>query len=927
MTPTTLLTVFAFIVVLLIGINAGSGNALLHRFINGGVSVPRRIISQEEITRFTTTGTSGEIVMIGTLGLLLDQGYQSINISTSDIVFYGGSTANTERMRLQSSTGYLGLGTSTPSANLTVAGSGLFTGSVGIGTTVVSGAVTLHTGAAPSNPFGVGAVGYDSSSIVLGNVGFSTATGSGFGALSMSYNSAVQTGYLGMTGGNNTYWKNLAYGAYSHSFYTSNNVGQVGIATSNYFATPTLYLSSTGQVGVGTTSPIDQFHVAGNMVIGATPVLNSSTTSKLYLPSSSYSGSLSAPISGNAMTIYSGDMITSNWGNTVTASQLYLRAGSVVDTTSTSSNKTSTNYQGGSVYIMSGSASLYNTSVSTTTYVAGDIILTTGTGSLGKSSPAPSSGAMALGYDQERFRISGVTGYVGIGTSAAASNLHVYKTNVYTSYLTTPSASQVIIGGGSYGTSYGRLYLGNAADQNGQVSMIQSSVSTLGVDTGSALLLNPLGGNIGVGTSYSQLNKLMLYGGNTICGLSVGDHTTNAMKYIGITSYNNGTSTGAGSGFSGIILGGPNDGGTSGYMSFSTHNYGVSSGERMRITKEGYVGIGTATPSNTFHVYSSVAGEGGMRVQNFNSGSGSYSILRVQNDNPSSTCNLFLNSSTRSADGGANTATLRNDVGALRLQSSSGKGITVDTSGNVTFDNGGYAVSGFDSGGGQYRMIYGSYGAFFRNDGVNTYLLLTNSGDPNGSYNNLRPFYINNASGMVSMYNGLTLYNVPANFTAGATISGACNISNGVTISGAIANLTSGATITNGLGVSGACTMANGLAVTGTATATNVNVTGTLTVNNVDVYAQLASAISQLAVIKAQLALINPSTGVLACSEIQISDRIRLMPNNTGGGAFANLQEKQIGGFSTNILRISNNDLWGSGEFMHIACNTNKQVN
>ncbi|HAV2230685.1 tail fiber protein [Enterobacter cloacae] len=46
-----------------------------------------------------------------------------------------------------------------------------------------------------------------------------------------------------------------------------------------------------------------------------------------------------------------------------------------------------------------------------------------------------------------------------------------------------------------------------------------------------------------------------------------------------------------------------------------------------------------------------------------------------------------------------------------------------------------------------YRMVYGNYGAFWRQDGSNLYLMLTNSGDQYGSYNGLRPFAVNLSSG------------------------------------------------------------------------------------------------------------------------------------------------------------------------------------
>ncbi|PWI82141.1 hypothetical protein DEO48_00125, partial [Enterobacter sp. CGMCC 5087] len=58
-----------------------------------------------------------------------------------------------------------------------------------------------------------------------------------------------------------------------------------------------------------------------------------------------------------------------------------------------------------------------------------------------------------------------------------------------------------------------------------------------------------------------------------------------------------------------------------------------------------------------------------------------------------------------------------------------------------------------------YRIVYGNYGAFWRQDGGNLYLMLTNSGDAHGSYNSLRPFTVNLASGYITMGRlGLTDY-------------------------------------------------------------------------------------------------------------------------------------------------------------------------
>lgn len=54
-------------------------------------------------------------------------------------------------------------------------------------------------------------------------------------------------------------------------------------------------------------------------------------------------------------------------------------------------------------------------------------------------------------------------------------------------------------------------------------------------------------------------------------------------------------------------------------------------------------------------------------------------------------------------------------------------------------------------GGNQVRMIGGDYGALWRNDGSRTYLLFTAKGDPNGNWNDLRPFMIDNATGELTI--------------------------------------------------------------------------------------------------------------------------------------------------------------------------------
>jgi trimeric autotransporter adhesin len=82
--------------------------------------------------------------------------------------------------------------------------------------------------------------------------------------------------------------------------------------------------------------------------------------------------------------------------------------------------------------------------------------------------------------------------------------------------------------------------------------------------------------------------------------------------------------------------------------------------------------------------------------------------------------------------------------------------VTSNTTVGGTLSAGGEISSTMSSGYGQFRMVNGNYGAFWRNDGSNTYFLLTNSGDQYGQWNGLRPLYINDANGNVTVGTSLS---------------------------------------------------------------------------------------------------------------------------------------------------------------------------
>lgn len=72
-----------------------------------------------------------------------------------------------------------------------------------------------------------------------------------------------------------------------------------------------------------------------------------------------------------------------------------------------------------------------------------------------------------------------------------------------------------------------------------------------------------------------------------------------------------------------------------------------------------------------------------------------------------------------------------------------------------------------------FRVVYGNYGAFLRNDGSDVYLLQTASGDQSGLWNSYRPFAWNLSSGYVS----IDSTGSGASFGGNVGISGALTVS------------------------------------------------------------------------------------------------------------------------------------------------------
>ncbi|MFN8395707.1 MAG: hypothetical protein U0176_13800 [Bacteroidia bacterium] len=85
------------------------------------------------------------------------------------------------------------------------------------------------------------------------------------------------------------------------------------------------------------------------------------------------------------------------------------------------------------------------------------------------------------------------------------------------------------------------------------------------------------------------------------------------------------------------------------------------------------VGIGTQSPAAALEVHDTVDGEHAILTSNDSDGVNNYVIHRLR-AGTSGDGVIFKNANTRAADGGADTMTIRNDGGALRLQSAGAAG-------------------------------------------------------------------------------------------------------------------------------------------------------------------------------------------------------------------------------------------------------------
>lgn len=114
-----------------------------------------------------------------------------------------------------------------------------------------------------------------------------------------------------------------------------------------------------------------------------------------------------------------------------------------------------------------------------------------------------------------------------------------------------------------------------------------------------------------------------------------------------------------------------------------------------------------------------------------------------------------------------------------------------------------------------FRAVYNSYGFFIYNDGNSSYFMLTAKDDQYGTYNSLRPLYINNSTGVVTMGNGTNIggiLNVTNTTEATATTVAAIKTAGGIGVAKQL-RVGGAVTFSSTLNVTGQITASGGLRI------------------------------------------------------------------------------------------------------------------
>jgi hypothetical protein len=615
-------------------VGIGTSNPLTQLHINSSSGDASFTGLGEGVARFSAVVSTNEFVPIGfTTNNFLDRDLARIAMklgsSSSSSLHFGtslnGSGVTNDAMVIDSS-GNVGIGTGSPGLNLVVAevtnalplSSGTQTeggfrirGASPLGNTVLDMGITPTTGGAwlQATNVAVSSIQYP---LLLnpngGNVGIGTASPEELLHISSSDGSTFfkirdtrsNTGDLaGIMFGTGTA-PNGAKSMITHIETGLNGVGDLVFAVDNIEDTgevtileERMRIDSSGNVGIGTTTPQEMLHVVGNGLFNGSINMDSNKITSLANGTSVQDAVTLGQLQSVNNTV-SGDYVpyTGATSNLVLGDNNFSVGGSDLFVDG----------DGGNVGIGTGSPSK-TLDVSGTGQVSGEFFMGGGHDTYGGSSRYRDDLKLAFGTGRDytmgyvssddTFQIvdgnalgtnvgfaiaSG--GNVGIGTASPEHELDIMKdggADLRIRGISSTNTSRMLIGATS-AREWGVIARPHNTYGN---SLYDLEISYEGAASGGNILLNPTAGNVGIGTT-SPSEKLEVNGTAQV--------NTLALPTGGLITYQ---------GYNIIAEG-------SGMRYASGHNTrpikfyigdGVSGSEEMRIDTDGNVGIGTSTPS------------------------------------------------------------------------------------------------------------------------------------------------------------------------------------------------------------------------------------------------------------------------------------------------------------------------------------------
>lgn len=389
-----------------------------------------------------------------------------------------------------------------------------------------------------------------------------------------------------------TNWQVGDWAVFNGSVWQKVDGGSTGLLSTLTVTGNTFLATTSGNVGIGTSSPSYKLDVAAS----AARIRSTSAYSGLLLSSGDPNASTRNWLVASNWNAY-GDFVlvqsNAQGGDPISAgtTRLTVDASGNVGIGATSV----TAIYGRTLQIGSGTSEATTSLVGST----GSVFLAT----VGATGQLIARGGMALvlgSNDVERMRITSA-GDVGIGTSSPARKLDVLGLGGIAARLTTPDSNGVLEYYSQTATRFNWI-IGPQYNVNGGFEITPSTAAG-GTTYSSPAVVVTSGGNVGIGTS-SPSYKLDVAGSTSTARL--GKLTlTNDTPFV--------TGANIDSGANSLALGASG----AGIVALFTNNT-----ERMRITSAGDVGIGTTSPGSLLHLNSAAGGGDVPRLRFTNAGTG-----------------------------------------------------------------------------------------------------------------------------------------------------------------------------------------------------------------------------------------------------------------------------------------------------------------